>query len=453
MLEEVFPVELKRHVLVNDAISILKEGMLAANPYIIIKNNIQIRDNTVLIRGQSFQAKKIHVIGFGKASMMMLKGLTDVLSDKIHGGVVIHNGEPGKIGNVEILRGNHPLPGTDTLFSSKRLLQYLTENVSEEDLTLVLISGGGSAMFEVPEDEVSIDTISEVTRLLMLGGADIYELNTVRKALSRVKGGKLLNYIRGTVVSLIISDVIGDDPSVIASGPTTFEDKEHACEAIGILNRKGIWNSVSLDLKKFLLDKCQNINSIKYGSSFPQYRKVVNYIVGNNYECLRKMREKAISLGYNSFILTPYLKGEAKEVAKVLASIIKASINLGEPLNSPFALLVGGESTVTVRGKGVGGRNQELCLSLLIELKEIKSQLVAICIGSDGIDGNSPSAGAIITNNTYEKAKVAGLTPEDYLVNNDSYTFFDKLGLTIKTGPTGTNVNDFIIILGNSKKQ
>lgn len=436
----------RNHPLVKDALHLIKEGLLEADPYLAVKSKIHIINDEIHINDFVFTPEKVHVIGFGKASFGMLKAVIDVLGDKIHGGVVIHNGGPARIGKVEVLRGDHPVPGVNTLSASRVLLNYVKNNVSENDLTLVLISGGGSAMFEVPEDGVTLNSLSEITRLLLRSGADIYELNTVRKALSKVKGGKLLRYLRGFVVSLIISDVVGDDPSIIASGPTVLENSEVACRAIDLLKRRKIWEESPSDVKNYLTMRCSEAEQ-KVVELKENKKRIFNIIVASNYSSLKKMANKARDLGYNSVILTPYMKGEAREVAKILAAIIKSSVQLKEPFKPPLALIAGGETTVTVKGDGVGGRNQELCLALLIELRNLQGEYIGICFGSDGIDGNSPAAGSVITNNLYSRAINLGLYPEKFLDNNDSYTFFDKLDCAIKTGPTGTNVNDFFIFL------
>ncbi|MCC6009650.1 MAG: glycerate kinase [Fervidicoccaceae archaeon] len=442
----------KDHPLVAEALEIVKEGLFEADPYLAVKKRIRVHNKTVYIDSYSFTPEKIHVIGFGKASYRMLKGVVDVLGDKLHGGVVIHNGEPARTGKVEVLRGDHPIPGNNTLSASRALLSYIESNVSENDLTIVLISGGGSAMFEVPEEGVTLESLSEVTRLLLGSGSDIYEINTVRKALSKVKGGKLLRYLRGNIVSLIISDVVGDDPSVIASGPTVPEEKGIACRAIGVLKRRRIWDEAPSDVRNYLTKSCDEAR-FEFVHGNEVIKKIVNIVIASNYGSLRRMKDKAGSLRYNPIILTPYMAGEAREVAKMLAALIKSSVQLEEPFQPPLALIAGGETTVTVRGKGIGGRNQELCLALLHELRNLRGKYVAVCIGSDGIDGNSPAAGSIITNDLYAYAVSQGLDPEEYLENNDSYTLFEKLGCAIITGPTGTNVNDFFVFLYKEKQQ
>ena len=310
-----------------------------------------------------------------------------------------------------------------------------------------MISGGGSSLFEIPEDDLTLEDIADTTRKLMLRGVDIYELNTVRKHLSKVKGGKLLKYIKGRVISLIISDVVGDDVSTIASGPTS-PDQTTFKDVYDILVKRGVWSEISPRVKLFIERGLSGLveETIKPGDLL--LNKVNNYIVASNTHALIAMEEKARNLGYNTMLLTPYLTGEAREVAKFLASVLKSISLLGKPVKKPAVILAGGETTVTVRGGGRGGRNQELCLALSIELRGT-SGITALCIASDGIDGNSPAAGALVMSGLYEYSLKKGLIPEEYLEENNSYEYFNKLGLAVYTGPTGINVSDFFISIVN----
>jgi glycerate 2-kinase len=390
---------------------------------------------------------EFHIIGFGKASLKMLEGVLNILGERVCGGVIITPNTTGKIHTVHVLKGDHPYPGENTLKSSLQLIEYLESSVERDDVVLVLISGGGSSLFEIPEDDLTLEDIADTTRKLMLRGVDIYELNTVRKHLSKVKGGKLLKYIKGRVISLIISDVVGDDVSTIASGPTS-PDQTTFKDVYNILVKRGVWSEISPRVKLFIERGLSGLveETIKPGDLL--LNKVNNYIVASNTHALIAMEEKARNLGYNTMLLTPYLTGEAREVAKFLASVLKSISLLGKPVKKPAVILAGGETTVTVRGGGRGGRNQELCLALSIELRGT-SGITALCIASDGIDGNSPAAGALVMSGLYEYSLKKGLIPEEYLEENNSYEYFNKLGLAVYTGPTGINVSDFFISIVN----
>ncbi|NPA97371.1 MAG: glycerate kinase [Crenarchaeota archaeon] len=427
-------------------LQVLEEGLRAADPRLAVKrfvsregDEVRVGDERAVVRGL------IHAVGFGKASREMARGLLEALGD-IAGGVVISPEGDGSIGPIKVLKGDHPVPRENTLRSSRELLNYLEREVKENDIVFVLISGGGSALFEVPAPGVTLDDIAFVTRELLRRGADIVELNAVRKHLSSVKGGQLLRYIRARrVFSLIISDVVEDRLDTIASGPTAPDETTYR-DAYEVLVRRGLWSEVPPGVRKRIEDGLKGLapETVKPGD--PILNKVRNIIVASNTVSLEAMSRKARELGYEPIILSPYVVGEAREVGKVLAAVIKSVRRLGYPAKPPLAILAGGETTVTVRGDGVGGRNQELCLSIAIEISGLDN-VVAGCMGSDGIDGVSPAAGAIVDGGLASEAMARGLNPREYLDRNDSYTFFSKLGRAIITGYTGTNVNDLFTAL------
>jgi glycerate 2-kinase len=439
--------ELAKSDLHRLALELAEYGLSAADPYSAVKNNLRVCGNKVLVRDMEVEvAGRIHVIGFGKASKRMAEAVNSAFGDRIAGGVVITPSDEGYVGNVRVVKGDYPIPGENTLRSSQLLLDYLTSSVREDDLVIVLISGGGSALFEVPEEEVSLRDIAWISKELMRRGADIFELNAVRKRFSKVKGGKLLRFIKSRkVVSLIISDVVGDRLDTIASGPTAPDETTFA-DAYNVLTRYGFWNELRDHMRKVIEKGLAGSleDTPKPGNSV--FSKVVNVIVASNKIVLETMASRAREMNFNALVLTSMLEGEAREVGKVLASIIKSIEMHSHPIPKPAALFAGGETVVTVRGSGVGGRNQELCLSLAIAIKGM-GDAVALCIGSDGIDGISPAAGAVVDGTTYYEAMSMGLNPLNYLNNNDSYTFFSKLGRAIVTGHTGTNVNDILIAI------
>ncbi|MEL9940358.1 MAG: glycerate kinase [Ignisphaera sp.] len=429
------------------ALELAEHGLAVADPYNAVRSSVSLDGKRILVGGEVIEAEgQIHVIGFGKASKRMAMALNDLLGDRIVGGVVITPDEIGYIGNIKLVRGNHPIPGKDTLNSSQLLLDYVSSNVSENDIVFVVISGGGSALFEVPEDGISLDDIAWISRELMRRGADIFELNAVRKRFSKVKGGKLLRFLKAKkVVSLIISDVIGDRLDTIASGPTAPDDTTFR-DVYNILKRRGVWGYMKDSMKRIVELGLEGIiaDTPKRGDNI--FNKVFNIIIASNKMVLDAMAEKARGQGFNTLILTSMLEGEAREVGKVLASVMRSIDVYGMPLKRPVAILAGGETVVTVRGNGIGGRNQELCLSLSISIRGMNN-VVALCMGTDGIDGISPAAGAIVDGKTYYEGLEQGLDPQECLENNDSYTYFSKLRRAIITGYTGTNVNDIFIAL------
>jgi glycerate 2-kinase len=437
---------LERDELHRLALDVVEYALESSDPYKAVLSSIRIDGDSVYVKGIEVEARgRFHVIGFGKASRRMALALNDILGNRIVGGIVISPEDAGSIDSIEIVKGDHPIPKENTLKSSQKILEYIQGNVYEDDILFVLISGGGSALFEVPEDNISIDDIGKVTRELMKRGADIFELNAVRKRFSRVKGGKLLKLVKAKkVFSLIVSDVIGDRLDTIASGPTAPDETTYR-DVYTILNRRGLWNEIPENMKKIieLGLKGEIPDTPKPGD--PVFSKVHNIIIASNAIALESMAKKVKEHGLKPLILTSMIEGEAKEVGKVLASVIKNIALYSKPIEKPAAILAGGETVVTVKGNGIGGRNQELCLSLAISIKNLEA--VAICMGTDGIDGISPAAGAIVSGDTIDEGYNIGLDPIKYLENNDSYTYFSKINRAIITGYTGMNVNDIFIAL------
>ncbi|MEM0247279.1 MAG: glycerate kinase [Desulfurococcaceae archaeon] len=421
-------------------------ALRVADPYGAVTSHLGVKGGELLVGNRRIDVKgSVHVVGFGKASRRMAEAVLNVLGDRVAGGVVVHPGERGRVGPIEVLEGDHPLPGLNTLKSSQRLLEYL-EHVSERDILLVLVSGGGSALFEIPEEGVTLEDVAWITRELMRRGVGIYELNTVRKRLSRVKGGKLLRYINASrVVSLIVSDVIGDRVDVVASGPTAPDETSFA-DAYSVLERSGLLGSLPRHVRELLERGVRGEVPDTPKPGDPCFSKVDNVVILSNQAVLEALSRVLSARGFNVLVLTSMLEGEAREVGRVLASIIRNVHKYGKPVPKPAAILAGGETVVTVRGSGIGGRNQELCLSLAMGISDLPDT-VAACVATDGIDGVSPAAGALVDGKTVEKALTMGLNPINYLENNDSYTFFYRLGQVIVTGYTETNVNDLFISL------
>lgn len=427
-------------------IEILKEGLRSADPYSSTLNALS-KELSYL---KSFN-KRI-VVGFGKASYKMALACEKILGYAITAGaIIVPRGykQKGHLRRIEVYEGTHPVPSNINIKSTKQILSLL-ENLSEKDLVVCLISGGGSALFSLPKKGISIRDKQNVTKLLLDAGANIQELNCVRKHISAVKGGQLIKQIYPAhTLSLIISDVIGDDLSTIASGPTS-PDPSTFKDALFILRKYGVMRMVPRNvvehLRLGLEGKVQE--TPKPGNAI--FKRAKNIIIANNMSALSSMSDKALSYNIKPLILTSYLEGEAREAGRVIGSIAKQILYQNLPVKPPCALLIGGETTVTVIGAGRGGRNQELALSFAISIKGLK-RVVLASIGSDGVDGNSNDAGAIVDGTTIERALQKGLDPLMFLKNNDSNTFFNKLGgCLIHTGPTGTNVSDLAVLFISS---
>jgi len=428
-------------------------GVNAVNPETIIQNTIKIEDNSLIIKTHSDRIrlnlkdyKRILVVGAGKATALMAKALEDIIGEYITEGYInVKYGHTANLKKIKINEAGHPLPDENGLIGSLKIVSLL-RNTTTEDLVFCLISGGGSALLPLPADGITLTEKQTITQLLLQCGADIQEINAVRKHISQIKGGQLARLAYpATVVTLILSDVVGDKLDTIASGPTvpddtTFEEAWHVLEKYDLLDKapKSIHKRLKNGMKGQVPETPKRNNKI--------FNKVYNIIIGSNIIALKAIQQKARKEGFNTIILTSAIEGEAKEVAKVLVAIAKECISSANPVAPPACIISGGETTVTVKGKGLGGRNQELCLAAAIAMRGLP-HVVLLSAGTDGTDGPTDAAGAIIDGTTFEKAISQGLNPFEYLRENDSYHFFKKLGDLFITGPTNTNVMDIQIIL------
>lgn len=385
---------------------------------------------------------KIVVIGAGKASAQMAVAIEKILGNKISAGQINVPGnsliasQKPKI--VKLYLAGHPFVSNESIEGTKKIIS-LIENLNENDLVICLISGGGSALLELPYDNITLTDLEKIFTLITKKGGTIHELNTIRKHLSKVKGGKLAQIAYPAhVVSLIISDVIGDNLDTIASGPTA-PDKTTIDDVWKIIMKYKIKNSMPSSIKEEFNIRDYRWTTDTLKETNPIFEKVKNKIIASNkISCLR-MKEYADRLGFNGKILTTEICGEAKNVGREFANEIQK-----QPTKTVF--IAGGETTVTIKGSGKGGRNQELSLAASEVLKE-KMNIILASIGSDGIDGSTDAAGAFVDGYTTRKGIEIGLSQSDYLENNDSYNYLKKTNNLIITGSTGTNVGDFIIAI------
>lgn len=422
----------------EDILNILEESVKSVDPYFSVKskinNNCIVFDKKV-IDTSSFE--NIYLAGFGKASVGMAQAACDSLNVKK--GIVITNDPQQKVknGSVETIVGGHPIPNQGSIKGTEKIIELFKKS-KEKDLIINLISGGGSALLEKPR--VNLSDLQSITNLLLKSGADINEINTVRKHLSNVKGGQLVTNIKGNLISLIISDIIGDPISFIASGPTYYDSTSFS-DAKNVLKKYNLWSKIPGSVRKVINDGLNGIiNDTPKKDDFV-FKNVQNFIVANNNIACETAVEKAKRLGYKTMLLTTSLDGEAKEVGKFLAD---KALNYANS-DKYYLFISGGETTVTVHGDGKGGRNSEMVLGCVKDIKE--SNVVFASFATDGVDGNSNAAGAIADGFTYAKAKDKNLDFELYLKNNNAYNFFNSLGDLFITGPTGTNVMDIQIIV------
>jgi len=425
---------------------IFYSSLEAVDPYESVKRYTGIIHSAY----QNANYKRLLVISFGKAACSMARAMEDLCMGLIDAGILLtkygHCAAPYTHKKIRVYEAGHPIPDENGESGTYEIIGLL-KNADEHTFITCLISGGGSALLVSPSEGITLDEKKRITRLLLKAGADIHETNTVRKHISRVKGGRLaeLAYPAKTV-SLILSDVIGDRFDVIASGPTSPDDTRYR-DALNVLEKYNLIKAAPASIVDFLRKGVNGLIPETPKKGDKVFEHVENIIIGSNRIALTAAREKAEDMELCAEIISSEITGEAKEVGKWLAKQAlerKASgIRKGK---GSLCIISGGETTVTVKGAGEGGRNMELALSFAMEIKGIDG-ITLLSAGTDGTDGPTDAAGAIVDGQTFGKAKAAGLDPEEYLKNNDSYNFFKKINGLFITGPTGTNVMDMQIMM------
>jgi len=382
---------------------------------------------------------RLVVIGAGKASAAMARTVENCWTSRLEGLVVTRYGYAVPCKHIEIVEAAHPVPDQAGQLASRRMLD-LVSGLTADDLVLCLFSGGGSSLLSLPAAGLSLEDKQAINRNLLKSGATIAEINCVRRHLSAIKGGRLAAACHpARVVNLIISDVPGDDPINIASGPTVA-DPTTCSEAIGILRRYAI------DVSQHVFDLLETGagESVKPGDV--RLPRIETHLIATPQMALEAAANVAHNAGLACYILGDSIEGEAREVGKVMAGIARQVGRRGQPFRPPCVLLSGGETTVTVRGDGRGGRNVEFLLSLGVTLQG-EAGIYALAGDTDGVDGIEEIAGAYLTPDTLVRALALGMRPADSLARNDAHSFFKALGDSLITGPTLTNVNDFRAIL------
>jgi hydroxypyruvate reductase len=376
----------------------------------------------------------------------MAQAVEEILGERIKAGVInVKYGHALPLDIITLNEAGHPVPDEAGLKGTQEIVQLL-EKSGENDLVLCLISGGGSALLPYPAEGITLDEKRQLTQILLDIGATIHEMNVLRKHVSRVKGGRLARLAYpATLVTLILSDVIGDDLDSIASGPTV-PDRSTYADCLRILRRYSIQDKIPEAVHKHFEKGSQGIIEETPKAGDPAFIKTQNVIVASNSLAIQAARHKADELGYNSLVLSSSIEGETKDVALVHAAIAQEILKTGEPVSKPACVISGGETTVTIRGQGKGGRNQEFVLAAAIAISGLEN-VVILSGGTDGTDGPTDAAGALADGTTVSRAASQGLDAREYLRNNDSYSFFHPLGELLKTGPTFTNVMDLRLVL------
>lgn len=427
---------------------ILSAALEAVDPYAAVARALVRADNQLRIGDRTYDLGRIErvlVVGAGKAGAPMARAVEDVLGDRIAAGAVnVKRGhvEPTRV--IQLQEAGHPIPDEAGVDGTRRIVELL-RSAGPRDLVICLISGGGSALLQLPAEGISLADIQHVTDLLLRAGATINELNTVRKHLSQVTGGGLARLAQpAPLVALLLSDVVGNPLDVIASGPTVPDTSTFA-DAIAILERFDLWSQVPASVRQRLEAGRRGEIPETPKADDPLFATVQNLVVASNELAAQAAVAEAERRGFRALLLSTYVEGEAREVAKVYAALAREVAASGRPLPRPCCLVLGGETTVTVRGRGKGGRNQELALAAALKLDGLADVLL-VALATDGNDGPTDAAGAVADGTTIARARALGLDPYAALAENDAYPFFDRLGDLLLTGPTNTNVNDLAFV-------
>jgi glycerate 2-kinase len=432
---------------------VLAAALLAADPFQAVQQSIGLQNGIVRIGNSRFDLNhysRIFVVAFGKASLEMTKGLAATLGERLNSGIVVlkhtltgstsHTLPAG----IKVLVGGHPVPNSGSLESGRQVFEF-TKELRANDLVFCLISGGGSALLTLPVNDISLADIQELTGLLLASGADIGETNAIRKHLDRVKGGGLARQIYpAQLVTLVLSDVIGSPLDIIASGPTT-SDPSTFLDAWNVIQKYHLADKTPVTIRHWLEEGVQGKNPETVKTGDPCLATVQNLVVSSNFQAAQAAVDAARREGFNCQLLTTYLNGEARQAGNFMAGIVHQMVSSGQPLARPGCLVLGGETTVTLRGSGLGGRNLESALGAVYGMSGQERALL-ITLATDGEDGPTDAAGAVVSGETLNHGLAMGLSPLDFLERNDSYSYFERLGDLIRTGSTGTNVNDLAFL-------
>jgi len=436
-----------------DLWQIAQAALKAVTPEECLRRAVRMEEEYLSVGGRTFdlsQIGRVIVVGMGKASARMAAALEGLLGERISTGLIVTaDGYKVPTKKVEVVEASHPVPDARGLAAARRIAS-LVDAAREKDLVIVLISGGGSALLPLPASGIALSDLAATNELLLRSGAKIQEINTVRKHLSQVKGGQLAQRaFPAQVLALVLSDVPGDHLEAIASDPTVL-DPTTFTDARQLLQRYGLWGEVPPSVRaRIEAGACGDASETpKPGDQ--SFLKVQNVVVGSGSVAAAAAQAEGKRLGYHTLILTTTLEGEAREVGRVLATLAREEISFGRPIKPPVLILAAGETTVTVRGNGKGGRNQELALSAALGIEGL-SQVAIASLGTDGRDGPTDAAGGMVDGGTVARLRGQGIDPERCLAENDSYQALSKAEDLIITGPTGTNVADLCFVVVGDK--
>lgn len=432
-----------------DIRAIFDAGLKAADPGEAVRRAVRLTGERLTAGDREYDLgafDRVMVVGAGKAAASMAAALEVVLGPRITEGTITTKYGHGRALNVvSVTEAGHPIPDEAGVGGSRRILDLLA-SAGERDLVLCVISGGGSALLPLPAGGISLDDKQKTTQALLDCGADIHQINTIRKHISGIKGGRLaVAAFPATLVTLVLSDVIGDDLDVIASGPTV-PDRSTFADCMEIVDRYDLGGALPPSVMVYLKDGAEGEHPETPKPGDPVFEKTSVSIIGSNALSLSAAKQRAAVLGYNTFILSSAVAGETVEAAREHVAAAREIQRSGNPVSTPACMISGGETTVTIRGGGLGGRNMEFVLAVAIELEGLAG-ITVLSGGTDGTDGPTDAAGAVADGSTVQKARDRGIDAARYLANNDSYHFFEATGDLLITGPTMTNVMDLRIIL------
>lgn len=418
----------------RQAVAIFQAALAAADPAEAVMRYLRRRNLS--------RYRNIYVVGAGKAGASMARAAERVLGRRIAGGLInVKYGHVARLRRVELNECGHPVPDERGVEGARRIAE-IAAAAGRDDMVLCLVSGGASALLPYPAPPVTLAEKQDVTRLLLNCGANIHEINTIRKHISAIKGGQLARLAAPAAVeALLLSDVIGDDLDVIGSGPAA-PDASTFASAAAILRRYGIYDSAPLSVRQRLEGGMRGEIAETPKPDDPLFARVRNTVVGSNRLALDAAARRARALGFHTLVLASGIQGETREVARVHAAIAREIVETGRPVKPPACIVTGGETTVTIKGDGLGGRNQEFVLAAALDIAGLPGTVV-LSAGTDGTDGPTDAAGAIADGDTLRR----GPDARAYLDRNDSYHYFEALGDLLITGPTNTNVADVRILL------
>ena len=431
---------------------ILEAALQAADPAVAVQRNLSIANDVLTAGDQHYdltQRAHIYLVGAGKAGAPMALAAAAILGERLTAGlVIVKEGyefrQASMLPQLKIVAAGHPLPDQRGVDATRELLS-LVSHIAADDLVICLLSGGASTLLTAPAAGITLPDLRHLTSFLLHSGADIREINTLRKHMDTVKGGGLVRAAApARVMSLILSDVIGDPLDIIASGPTA-PDAGTFAQALTILQKYDLTPRVAPPILEHLEQGADGVVAETPKSGDPLLEQVQNLVIGSNQQAARAAAETAVRLGFNTRLLAAPLQGEARLVGRILAQAAHDLAGGSPSLPRPACIIAGGETTVTVRDGGLGGRNQELALAAVETMNGLADTLL-ITLATDGGDGPTDAAGALVSGESFSRARGLGLSPADHLARNDAYPFFDALGDLLKPGPTFTNVNDLVFL-------